>query len=56
MIRLIEAKYGKIIDKCDFISVSGGGSTIFKQQKMDSLRFQKRRMNFITVLDFSFTV
>ncbi|MCK5537118.1 MAG: ParM/StbA family protein [Bacteroidales bacterium] len=30
LLQLIEAKYGKILDKCDFISISGGGSAIFK--------------------------
>ena len=30
LLALIENRYGKILDKCDFISLSGGGSTIFK--------------------------
>ena len=30
LLQLIESKYGKILDKCDFISISGGGSAIFK--------------------------
>lgn len=30
LLLLIEAKYGKILDQCDFISVSGGGSAMFK--------------------------
>ncbi len=30
LLQLIEVKYGKILDKCDFIAVSGGGSTLFK--------------------------
>lgn len=30
LLGLIETKYGKILDKCDFISVSGGGAAIFK--------------------------
>ena len=30
LLQLIEVKYGKILDKCDFISVTGGGSALFK--------------------------
>ena len=30
LLKLIESKYGKILDQCDFISVSGGGSAMFK--------------------------
>ena len=30
LLNLVETKYGKILDKCDFISLSGGGATIFK--------------------------
>jgi len=41
MISLIENKYGNIIDKCDFISVSGGGSTIFKTTEDGFFRIPK---------------
>ena len=30
LLDLMESKYGSVLDKCDFISLSGGGSTIFK--------------------------
>jgi len=29
LLKLIEAKYGKILDKCDFVSITGGGSALF---------------------------
>lgn len=38
---LIEEKYGKIIDKCDFISLSGGGSTIFKNTEDNFIKVPK---------------
>jgi len=30
LLKLIEVKYGKVLDQCDFVSVSGGGSALFK--------------------------
>jgi hypothetical protein len=30
LLQLIEVKYGKVLDQCDFISVTGGGSALFK--------------------------
>jgi hypothetical protein len=41
MIKLVESRYGKIIDKCNFISVSGGGSTIFKTTEDGFFRIPK---------------
>ena len=38
LLALIETKYGKILDKCDFISVSGGGSAIFKSTEDGFIR------------------
>jgi hypothetical protein len=52
MIRLIEAKYGKIIDKCDFISVSGGGSTIFKTTEDGFFKIPKTANEFYNSIGF----
>ena len=30
LLKLVESKYGNILDKMDFISVTGGGSAMFK--------------------------
>lgn len=43
LLGLIETKYGKIIDKCDFISLSGGGSTIFKPTEDGFIRVPKTK-------------
>ena len=52
MIRLIEARYGKIIDKCDFISVSGGGSTIFKTTDDGFFKIPKTANEFYNSIGF----
>jgi hypothetical protein len=41
LLALVEGKYGKILDKCDFISLSGGGSTIFKPTDDGFIRVPK---------------
>ena len=35
LLKLIEVKYGKIIDQMDFISVTGGGAALFKTNTKD---------------------
>jgi len=35
LLKLIETKYGKIIDQMDFISVTGGGAALFKSDTKD---------------------
>lgn len=52
MIRLIESKYGKIIDKCQFISVSGGGSTLFKTTDDGFFRIPKTANEFYNSIGF----
>lgn len=52
MIRLIEGRYGKIIDKCDFISVSGGGSSIFKNTEDGFFKIPKTAFEFYNSIGF----
>lgn len=41
LLELIETRYGDILDKCDFIFLSGGGSTIFKTTDSGFIRVPK---------------
>jgi hypothetical protein len=52
LLALIENKYGKIIDKCDFISLSGGGSTIFKSTDDGFIRVPKTKHEFYNSIGF----
>jgi len=52
LLSLIEAKYGKIIDKCDFISLSGGGSTIFKTTDDGFIKVPKSHHEFYNSIGF----
>lgn len=52
LLKLIESKYGKIIDKCDFISLSGGGSTIFKPTDDGFIRVPKGHHEYYNALGF----
>lgn len=52
LLALIESKYGKIIDKCDFISLSGGGSTIFKPTEDGFIRVPKSHHEYYNSLGF----
>jgi len=52
LIRLIEVKYGKIIDKCNFISLSGGGSTIFKSTEDGFFKIPKTAHEFYNSIGF----
>lgn len=38
LLKLIESKYGKILDQMDFINVSGGGSIMFKTTEDEFIR------------------
>lgn len=49
---LIEEKYNKILDKCDFIFLSGGGSTIFKSSEDGFVKVPKTKHEFYNVLGF----
>ena len=52
LLALIEAKYGNIIDKCDFISLSGGGSTIFKSTDDGFIRVPKTKHEYYNSIGF----
>lgn len=52
LLDLIENRYGKIIDKCDFISLSGGGSTIFKPTEDRFIRVPKGHHEYYNALGF----
>lgn len=52
LLSLIETKYGKILDKCDFISLSGGGSTIFKSTDDGFIRVPKSHHEYYNSLGF----
>lgn len=41
LLKLIEAKYGKILDQCDFVFVCGGGSALFKSTDDGFIRVPK---------------
>jgi len=46
LLKLIESKYGKILDQCDFISVSGGGSAMFKSTDDGFIRIPQSNHKF----------
>jgi hypothetical protein len=50
LLSLIETKYGKILDKCDFISLSGGGSTIFKPTDDGFIRVPKSHHEYMNAI------
>lgn len=50
---LIEVKYGKILDKCDAIYLSGGGSTIFKSTDDGFIRVPKNKHEYMNSIGFS---
>ena len=52
LLNLIETKYGKILDKCDFISLSGGGSTIFKSTDDGFIRVPKSKHEYYNATGF----
>jgi len=52
LLALIETKHGKILDKCDFISLSGGGSTIFKSTDDNFLRVPKTKHEYYNSIGF----
>ena len=52
LLELIEVKYGKILDKCDFIFLSGGGSTIFSSTEDNFLRVPKCKHEFFNSIGF----
>ena len=53
LLALVEKRYGKILDKCDFISLSGGGSTIFETSADNFLRVPKTAHEFYNSIGFT---
>ncbi len=52
LLQLVETKYGKILDKCDFISVTGGGSTIFKTTQDGFIRIPETAHEYYNSIGF----
>lgn len=52
LLSLIESRYGKILDKCDFISLSGGGSTIFKSTEDGFIKIPKSHHEYYNAIGF----
>ncbi len=52
LLSLIETRYGKILDKCDFISLSGGGSTIFKSTTDGFIRVPQAKHEYFNSIGF----
>ena len=52
LFNLIEEKYNKILDKCDFIFLSGGGSTIFKSSEDGFVKVPKTKHEFYNAIGF----
>lgn len=52
LLELIESRYGKILDKCDFISLSGGGSTIFKTTEDGFIKSPKTKHEYYNAIGF----
>jgi len=53
LLALIETKYGKILDKCDFISLSGGGSTFFQNSDDGFIRVPKTKHEYMNSIGFA---
>lgn len=52
LLGLIEVKYGNILDKCNFIFVSGGGSAIFKSTEDGFIRIPKDAHEYYNSIGF----
>ena len=52
LLSLVETKYGKILDKCNFIFLSGGGSTFFKSTDDGFIKVPKTKHEFYNSLGF----
>ncbi len=52
LLKLIEVKYGKILDQMDFVSVSGGGSAMFKSSESEDgfIRIPKSHQEFYNAI------
>lgn len=52
LLELVESKYGNILDKCDFISLSGGGSAIFNATEDGFISVPKTAHEFYNSIGF----
>jgi hypothetical protein len=52
LLSLIESKYGKVLDKCNYIFLSGGGSTFFKTTEDGFIRVPKTKHEFYNSIGF----
>ena len=52
LLALIESRYGNILDKCDFISLSGGGSYIFASTNDGFIRVPKSHNEHFNAIGF----
>jgi len=52
LLALIETKYGKILDKCDFIFLSGGGATVFKTTEDGFIRVPRTKHEFYNSIGY----
>jgi len=50
---LIENRYGKILDKCDFIFLSGGGSAFFNNSENNFIRVPKSHYEYYNAIGFA---
>jgi len=46
LLELVEEKYGKILDKCDYVFLSGGGSAFFKSGTFNDIKVLVPKSNF----------
>lgn len=52
LLELIETKYGKVLDKCNYIFLSGGGSTFFKSTDDGFIKVPKTKHEYYNSLGF----
>lgn len=53
LLSLVETKYGKILDKCQFIFLCGGGSVFFKTTENGFIRVPKTAHSFYNAIGFA---
>ena len=49
----IESRYGKVLDKCDFIFLSGGGSSYFNSSENNFIRVPKSHYEYYNAIGFA---
>jgi len=53
LLDLVETKYGKILDKCDFVSLSGGGAGIFNGTEDGFIKVPKNKPEYYNSIGFA---